>query len=202
MGYPYIAENLFLMILLSLTAVAGDYMVIHLNSKGYQAISDNVTHAVIGGLSWFIVCFNCKRYTHRTLLEIFSCTFFASIIDIDHFVAARSLRLKDATNLYSRPILHCSTVPLVLIVTLTVLAFLTQSKCIMVCSLIMLTAFGSHHTRDATRRGYWFYPYGSTPPIPYRYYILITIAIPFCISHFLNFYLQLEMYTRREHITV
>lgn len=42
----------------------------------------------------------------------------------------------------------------------------------------MFTAFLSHHTRDATRRGYWFYPYGSTQPIPYVSYVLITLLIP------------------------
>lgn len=47
--------------------------------------------------------------------------------------------------------------------------------------LILLAAFATHHVRDATRRGLWFYPYGSTAPIPYVVYIVLTCMIPYGI---------------------
>lgn len=56
---------------------------------------------------------------------------------------------------------------------------------------IVATAFFTHHTRDATRRGYWIYPFGNTPPLPYLLYILITVIIPVLIIY-LRSYLHIQ----------
>lgn len=45
-------------------------------------------------------------------------------------------------------------------------------------ALLVFTAFLSHHIRDANRRGVWFYPFGSTLPIPKWGYICITCVLP------------------------
>ena len=35
----------------------------------------------------------------------------------------------------------------------------------------------SHHLRDGHRRGLWFWPLGSTPPLPYWVYIICMMAL-------------------------
>ena len=39
----------------------------------------------------------------------------------------------------------------------------------------------SHHLRDGYRRGLWFWPLGSTPPLPYWLYIVCTMALPYFV---------------------
>lgn len=51
---------------------------------------------------------------------------------------------------------------------------------------LLWTVFSSHHVRDANRRGLWFYPFGSTPPISNFNYILITIILPYLTLFFMN----------------
>lgn len=53
---------------------------------------------------------------------------------------------------------------------------------------IIFAAFASHHTRDATRRGFWFYHLGSTPPIPYFLYVFMTMAIPYFVSYLMKMF--------------
>ncbi|KAF5270415.1 hypothetical protein FQR65_LT05603 [Abscondita terminalis] len=114
----------------------------------------------------------------------------ASCIDLDHFVAARSFYLKDATNIKNRPPLHCTTLPLSLTIVLLLFAYIQRSNWLIRLSLIIFTAFISHHTRDAVRRGFWLYPWGSTKPISYLTYISLTVIFPYIISTFMNYMLN------------
>lgn len=52
--------------------------------------------------------------------------------------------------------------------------------------IVLLCAFFTHHTRDATRRGFWLWPFGHTPALPYLLYLLTVIAIPFILAYLLN----------------
>ncbi|KAG5897046.1 hypothetical protein JTB14_025863 [Gonioctena quinquepunctata] len=99
----------------------------------------------------------------------------------------RSFRLKDATSLKTRPPLHCSTFPLVTCALLLSISYILQAQTLKRIALIILTAFLSHHTRDATRRGYWVFPFGSTPPIPYGLYVVLTCLIPYFICYLVGF---------------
>lgn len=82
-------------VLLALVAVAGDILVSYAKVPLYKAITDNMIHAVLGGLSWFLVCLNYRnKNSTQTLLEIVACTVVSSLIDLDHFAAAKSLNLK------------------------------------------------------------------------------------------------------------
>ncbi|CAH1381017.1 transmembrane protein 267 [Tenebrio molitor] len=174
--------NNYIIILLALVSTTGDYIVTHTKLHLFQALFDNATHAAIGGLSWFFVCINFKNRSHlQTLFEIGACAGIASLIDVDHFVSARSFYLKDATSLQKRPPLHCSTFPLVCCLLVLLGSYFFQVDLWKKISLIVLTAFVSHHTRDATRRGFWFYPFGSTPPVPYYLYVSTTCVIPVVI---------------------
>ena len=44
-------------------------------------------------------------------------------------------------------------------------------------TLACFVAWLSHHLRDAVRRGLWFPPFGSTPPLPYAAYIVATAVL-------------------------
>lgn len=110
-------------------------------------------------------------------------------IDLDHFIAARSLRLIDATSLPSRPFGHCIAYDTIIIICIFYLLADRSAK-FMVLSAV--TVF-NHLTRDSTRRGYWIIPgdfadqltglsHGSTPPIPYALHLMIIISTPWLAS--------------------
>jgi len=48
--------------------------------------------------------------------------------------------------------------------------------------MIVTVAWLSHHVRDAVRRGMWFYPFGSTPPLPKAVYLATIILLPLLMS--------------------
>lgn len=78
------------------SAIIGDLLVNYSDLKIVKALIDNCTHAIIGGFTWAVIQTFRKNdiYTNHTLLEIFICTAASSFIDVDHFIAARSLRLE------------------------------------------------------------------------------------------------------------
>ncbi|KAL5457297.1 hypothetical protein EMCRGX_G034545 [Ephydatia muelleri] len=89
------------------------------------------------------------------LAHIAVCMLMASSIDIDHFVAARSLSLKDAQNLQHRPFLHNTTLVLVVTLVLCLAQWVFCSSyynCPFFAAMFFLSTI-SHHLRDATRRG-------------------------------------------------
>ncbi|XP_073842981.1 transmembrane protein 267 isoform X2 [Musca autumnalis] len=103
----------------------------------------------------------------------------------DHFIVARSWNLEDATNLSRRPFLHCSTIVVLLLVTYLCTSCLNYFKSSLLLG-VLLCAFITHHTRDAIRRGYWFYPWGHTDKLPNLVYIIITILTPYVVSNLHN----------------
>ena len=59
-----------------------------------KASLDNVVHAVVGGWSWANVLLLMEEpFTPVTALQVACCTGMASVIDLDHFISARSLSL-------------------------------------------------------------------------------------------------------------
>ncbi|XP_028139609.1 transmembrane protein 267 [Diabrotica virgifera virgifera] len=174
----------YLTFLIFLTAIIGDYVVSYSKLHVFQALFDNTTHFLIGGLSWLIVCLNSKDVSHtEKIIEVVICSLISSLIDIDHFIEARSINLKNATKLKHRPFLHCSTFPLAFCILLFLTGHVLDNYALKRNGLLLFTAFGSHHTRDATRRGYWFYPFGSTVPLPYIMYIGISCVLPHTVMY-------------------
>lgn len=53
-------------------------------------------------------------------------------------------------------------------------------------SWIVLISFLSHHIRDATRRGLWLAPFGTTKPIPYYLYIITDMILPHIVFFLMN----------------
>lgn len=77
------------------TSLVGDYLVEQSNIHLHKALFDNATHAAIAGISWLIVCFRFKYDDVLNILgEVLACASLASVIDVDHFVVAKSLQLK------------------------------------------------------------------------------------------------------------
>lgn len=93
----------------------------------------------------------------------------ACALDADHFIAARSLSLRDATSLGTRPFGHAV---LFVVLASSILAAANPPAAIMVA-----VAWGSHQLRDSTRRGLWLWPAGSTPPLPVWTYSLACTAL-------------------------
>ena len=48
-------------------------------------------------------------------------------------------------------------------------------------ALVFAVAWMSHHMRDATRRGLWFAPLGSTPPLPRWVYLGGVLGAPLAL---------------------
>lgn len=80
------------------SAIIGDVLVDYSDIKIVKALVDNCTHAIIGGFTWTLIQTYRKNdiYTNA-FLEIFICTAASSLIDVDHFIVARSFRLEVST---------------------------------------------------------------------------------------------------------
>ncbi|XP_021937357.1 transmembrane protein 267 isoform X1 [Zootermopsis nevadensis] len=163
-----------------LVALLGDHVVAQ-NSlpRVVRAVADNFTHGAVGLLSWHIVTVHLADLSVTARLwEVLLCGLLASAIDLDHFAAARSLRIEDALRLSSRPFLHCTSVPLAVSGIMVMVAHIFCWPSLHRLSWIFVVAILSHHLRDAARRGLWLYPFGSIPPIPSAVYIVSCMLLP------------------------
>lgn len=91
---------------------------------------------------------------------------------------------KEATSLESRPFLHNSSIPLVLIALLVCCHFTWRNGNVVMGLILVINAFVTHHLRDANRRGLWFAPFGSTRPIPDLLYLSLVVLTPFVLKYF------------------
>lgn len=91
-------------------STAGDLILVHCTLPWLRAVADNVTHGLVGLLCWMMV--SGKPLQTSNLLDSLLGGLFACAVDVDHFLAAGSFRIEDATNLKTRPFLHCSSVVL------------------------------------------------------------------------------------------
>lgn len=58
-----------------------------------RSLVDNLSHIIIGIFSWLLSISYEKLYHPWNIVNCLLCGFFASIVDIDHFLMARSLKL-------------------------------------------------------------------------------------------------------------
>ena len=107
---------LILEILLTCVCLLGDQLLFVLEEGLLKALSDNITHILIGVLSWFLIIFNLKiSLTENIQTSLVQCTAAAaisSLMDIDHFIMAKSIHLEDAVGQKTRPLLHNTLLPL------------------------------------------------------------------------------------------
>lgn len=176
-----------LTILIGVTSFLGDICLKYVQSPVTRAISDNLTHALVGGLTWMLILILSKKNLVQNLYGLFLSFALSSFIDVDHFLSARSWRLSDVTNLSKRPFLHCTTVPILLWIILILISTTFNNQSLNDFSWIIFASFLSHHIRDATRRGLWFCPLGTTQPIPYYMYIAMSMMLPYILHWFMQF---------------
>lgn len=93
---------------------------------------------------------------------------------------------QDAVRLHKRPFLHCTTIPILIWLLLLSTSKLITSTKLETISWLILTSFLSHHIRDATRRGFWFAPIGSTRTLPYYLYIIADMLLPYIVYQCTN----------------
>ncbi len=171
--------------ILSCLILIGDYFIfdsltliaiINKNSSISQglirALMDNISHMLIGVLSWLII-----SYPKLNANEIIATAFFSSIIDIDHFISARSLKLTDAISLSNRPFLHNSLTLLIVNLIIFILLNYFNSKANYWSTIFFISWF-SHHIRDGNRRGVWLGSIHTTKPIKTEQYLIILLFVP------------------------
>ncbi|RWS28293.1 transmembrane protein C5orf28-like protein [Leptotrombidium deliense] len=162
----------------------GDYLLTlsPVNDKilAFRAVGDNATHGAIAAISWFMVSVlkHAPLFDKTSLTNCSLCLIFACIIDVDHFIAARSFNLKDAVRLNARPPLHCTSVILALILLMFIVAVFFVNLKVITISCLLFVAVITHHLRDALRRGLWIYPFTDELPITYSLYLCLLFVIP------------------------
>ncbi|XP_034379422.1 transmembrane protein 267 [Arvicanthis niloticus] len=145
-----------------------------------RALSDNIVHGVIGLWSWAVVIGIRKKSDFG---EVLLAGFLASVIDIDHFVQARSLSLQAALTLPRRPFLHCSTVIPITVVSVKLAMHLFKLRdSWRFLPWMIFISWTSHHIRDGIRHGLWICPFGKTPPLPFWFYVISTLSLPHMCS--------------------
>lgn len=89
-------------------------------SSFYRVLIDSLCHQIIGILTYlsysYLVSFKSENYLMKIdrfklnipsyVINILLSQFFSCVLDLDHFVAAKSFKLYDATHLSSRPFGH------------------------------------------------------------------------------------------------
>lgn len=105
----------------------------------------------------------------------------SSVIDLDHFIAARSLSLKAATSLENRPFFHNSLVFVILLLLAFLSAAYDRRNYVSRLCVLGFSSIFSHHCRDAWRRGFWFSGIGVIG-VSYPVYLLLVYSLPL-INH-------------------
>lgn len=107
---------------LALNCIVGDYFIFRsmaiidlvrsrfgLSERIVRALMDSASHFTVAFLSWFIATYAASHTIPNrsfSIKELFIVGLMASLIDIDHFVAAKSTSLLKAISLPKRPFLH------------------------------------------------------------------------------------------------
>ena len=173
----------FLFILpLIITCLIGDKLVFTwLNGYPaiFRAIGDSLTHGLIALFSWLII--------EKSVLNAIMCMVLAMLVDGDRFIEVGSLNLEKALNLDHRPFLHNSTIPVIFYFVSMSISYFMKNHNFKVISSLIFIAFMTHHLRDASRRGLWFYPWINSLPVPYPVYIIsiviLSLIVKFYVSH-------------------
>ncbi|XP_055325218.1 transmembrane protein 267 [Sitodiplosis mosellana] len=167
----------------------GDYLVdVNQESQIRKAICDNATHAIVGFFGGIVLILetNHRAAGIEQIALVVMSVLVSSFIDIDHFLVAKSMQLSRAISIDRRPFLHFTTIPLVLMILIIPLHQWIHSPRLNLWLSVFTCAFLCHHTRDATRRGFTLWPFGTTKPLPYFVYIALVMTIPFLSDKWLN----------------
>ena len=161
-----------------------------------KCMKDNLAHGIISALIWkqFLLCKYEGSIFEKywlVLYEIFIALTFSSLLDIDHFIAANSFNLKDATNLQFRPFGH-SIFFLFIVSTFFYLYFESINF-----SIMFFSSCFSHQIRDAKRRGLYVFEGVNTKPISNATYLFTILVLPY-ISYYTSNYLISSKKNKKE----
>ncbi|XP_076373976.1 transmembrane protein 267 isoform X2 [Tachypleus tridentatus] len=183
-----------LIILLLLVSFIGDGLLatrIIQQSDFLRVLTDNSTHGLIAVISWILVAVSgtatrfdepSNIFLKSLLAEALLCGFIACVVDLDHFMMAKSFRLKDALNLGSRPPFHCTSVLFLASLCIVIFAVVLKISWLVKLGLLFTVAVLSHHLRDSVRRGLWLWPLSSTRPLAYWLYCILLVSLPLFIQ--------------------
>lgn len=164
---------------------------------------DSSCHAAIASLMWSVILLDetsvnylsydysaLNRVTHhfrKHQRQILSAGFLGSAIDLDHFIAARSLRLFDAVHLTGRPFGHSVLVAICVILIFPFLFYPSRKDRVEGGSFLTSTIIG-HLLRDSSRRGLLFWGSYSTPALPtvlvFALYALLMVGLKVLVHSF------------------
>ena len=85
--------KLTLTLLIGTTLIIGDKIEENLLFPFHRAFCDNFIHAIVALFSWTLIIILSNASIINNINDIFLCTLLSSLIDLDHFIAARSLSL-------------------------------------------------------------------------------------------------------------
>lgn len=175
----YMVGLLILEVSLCLVSLAGDHLLLHCQAGLVKAVSDSATHACVGLLSWLLTIYQTSILStiRANWTELVVATFLAAVIDVDHFIEAGSFSLKAAVSLPRRPFLHCTSIPVLVLIAATLVATFLKNNLIFRFGLLIFSCIFSHHLRDASRRGLWFYGL-PTVAVPYTLYLGLELLLP------------------------
>jgi len=132
----------------------------------------------IPGASWLLAPIGPAAT--EALLQVIATYLLGCGLDLDHFVAARSTSIADASRLNSRPWGHAV---LFVVVSAALAAAVLPRRPLWA---LLAMAWSTHQARDALRRGFLLWPLGlSTPPISMSMYLGIVAAAPLLATAFL-----------------
>lgn len=80
-------------LLIGIISITGDKLVEYEENLILRAVSDNLTHGLVAGLSWTLIVILSKESVALNILNIVVCSVLSSLIDLDHFIEAHSWKL-------------------------------------------------------------------------------------------------------------
>lgn len=154
-----------------------DYLITLTNifNNAFLGVLDNFIHGLV---AVYVLYPFYRKYDLKTIIVVF---LIASLIDIDHFVALRTISIYEAVEMLLRPATHS----LSFVFTCSLIAWLISKRDFGVFWLFF-AALSSHIIRDAATGGYTqlFYP-AEIFDIPYRIYIISELSL-FGVSFFIK----------------
>lgn len=139
-----------------------------------RALCDSAGHGAIAAAGWLAVALPRPLlpplWRPGVAVALVAAT--ACALDADHFAAAWSVTLADATSLPRRPPGHSLLFALACVATA---AYVCRHRA---CAGMVAQAVLSHQLRDSIRRGLFLWPLPDTPPVPYLPYLLAQCVLP------------------------
>ncbi|EEY67141.1 uncharacterized protein PITG_04076 [Phytophthora infestans T30-4] len=180
------------MVFMLLICVSSDYFLFQhvylLDYKLLRHFVDSLAHGSVAFCCWAVFLLQTEKFSESgdsTLQLVRKCFLngiTASLLDIDHFIAAGALNLAKATHLHGRPFGHSVTFIIAVVWLVTRYSKKCQARKRRNRVSFIVVAWLSHQLRDGMRRGLWFWPFGSTPPINYFLYLFMEESLPFIMA--------------------